>query len=403
MTYSLFLLKRFVEHIFIYPFILVGRLIAYLNPLEKEYRVFYFFPFYHTGGAEKVHAQIAEATGGNDCIIYFTRTSLNDRFLEEFKTTGCQINDISKFTDNKWLFPFNLIYRGIISGHINHQSRRSIVFNGQSNFGYKISPWINKKVAQVELIHALNTFSLIRMPYLEYYKKKVTVSQEIFDKHAQLYKRYQVPEKAFENFIWIRSKIDLPEKKISKDYFSKPLYLLFVGRDSIEKRPAIVAQVAKNVKLAGINAIVEFAGDVSKSIPNELHAYCKFHGDINDEELNLLYCKAHILIIPSATESGPLVLMEAMAHGAAIISTDVGYVPTFVKDGVSGFIIKNILQETKIIVEITQKVMKLEGDRNLLKKMGEKNIEIAFENFGIQQFRKEYQQLFESILNNETS
>ena len=213
MTYSLILLKRFAEHLFVYPFILAGRIIAYLNPLKDEYRVFFFFPFYHTGGAEKVHAQIAEATGGKDCLIYFTRTSSNNRFLEEFKTTGCQIKDISHFTDNKWLFPLNLIYRGIISGHINRQSRRSIVFNGQANFGYKISPWINKKAVQVELIHALNTFSLIRIPYLEYYKRKITVSQEIIDKHAQLYKPYKVPEKVFENFIWIRSRIDLPPKK----------------------------------------------------------------------------------------------------------------------------------------------------------------------------------------------
>jgi hypothetical protein len=35
--------------------------------------------------------------------------------------------------------------------------------------------------------------------------------------------------------------------------------------------------------------------------------------------------------------------------------------------------------------------------------MGEKNIEIAFENFDIQQFHKEYQELFENLLNNEAS
>jgi len=403
MTYSLFLFKRFVEHLFVYPFILVGRAIAYLNPLKKEYRVFFFFPFYHTGGAEKVHTHIAEATGGNDCIIYFTRTSLNDRYIKEFKTTGCQLKDISKFTDNKWQFPLNLIYRGIISGHINRQALRSIVFNGQSNFGYKISPWINKKTVQIELIHALNTFSLIRIPYLEFYKKNVTVSQEIIDKHARLYKRYNVPEKIFENFTWIRSKIDLPEIKVSKDYFTKPLHLLYVGRDSIEKRPAIVAQVAKNINLSGINALVEFAGDVSRSIPNDLHSYCSFHGDVSDVELNQFYNKAHILIIPSTTESGPLVLMEAMARGAAIISTDVGYVPTFVKDGVFGIYSKKNLPETKIIDEITQKVMQLDSDRNLLKEMGEKNIEFALENFDIVQFHKEYQLLFENILNNEAS
>lgn len=403
MTYSLLLVKRFIEHIFIYPFILVGRLIAFFSPLKKEYRIFFIFPFYHTGGAEKVHAQIAKATGGNDCIIYFTRKSTNDRFLEDFKSSGCQIKDISKFTDNKWLFPLNLIYRGIISGYINRQTIKSIVFNGQSNFAFKLSPWVDKTNKQVELIHALNSFSLIRIPYLVYYNKRVTVSQEIIDKHSQLYKPYKIPQNLIDDFIWIRSGIDLPAQKIAKDYFSKPLQILFSGRDSIEKRPAIVAHVAKNINQAGITAVVEFAGDVSNSIPKELHSYCTFHGDINDKEkLNQLYGKAHILIIPSTTESGPLVLMEAMAYGAAIISTDVGIVPKFVKNGVSGFVIRNINTEAKIIDKMTQKVIQLDNDRSLLKTMGEKNIEIAFEHFDIAHFNKAYQQLFENLRNETT-
>lgn len=403
MKYSFFLYKRRVESFFIYPFVLVGRLIAYLKPLKKDYKTFFLFPFYHTGGAEKVHAQIVKATGGNDCMIYFTRKSVDKRFLEDFTNSGCDIKDISRFTDNKWIFPVNLIYRGIISGYINRQRKPSIVFNGQSNFGYKLSPWINKKNIQVELIHALNTFSFIRIPYLEFYNKNVTVSPEIIDKHEQLYTAYEIPDKRRKNFIWIRSKIDLPRKRIIKDYFSKPLRILFVGRDSIEKRPAIVANVAKNINLAGIDADFEFAGDVGRSVPKDLHQYCTFYGDINDQHLNSLYSQAHILLIPSTTESGPLVLMEAMAHGAAIISTNVGYVPIFVKEGVSGYIIKEIYPDTRVIEEMTQRIMLLNNNRNLLKEMGEKNIEIAIAHFDSAQFNREYQQLFEDLLKNETS
>ena len=132
--YRLLLIKRFIEDIFIFPFILLGRLAASKYPLKKEYRVFFFFSFYHTGGAEKVHAQIAAATGGNDCIIFFTRKSDNDRFLNDLKNTGCEIKDISKFTDNKWLYFLNLIYRGIITAYINKQKLTPVVFNGQCNF-----------------------------------------------------------------------------------------------------------------------------------------------------------------------------------------------------------------------------------------------------------------------------
>ena len=125
--YRLFLIKRSVENVFIFPFILIGRIISKLHPLEKDYRIFFFFPFYHTGGAEKVHAQIATATGGEDCIIYFTRKSVDDRFLDVFRRSNCTIRDISKYTDNKWLYFLNLVYRGIVTGYI--KSRQYLMVN----------------------------------------------------------------------------------------------------------------------------------------------------------------------------------------------------------------------------------------------------------------------------------
>ena len=70
MTYRQYIIKRKIEAVFIYPFIWLGRQIAKKRPLDKAYDVFFFFPFYHIGGADKVHYQIAKATGGNNCIIF---------------------------------------------------------------------------------------------------------------------------------------------------------------------------------------------------------------------------------------------------------------------------------------------------------------------------------------------
>ena len=104
MKFRVLLMKRTVEDIFMFPFILLGRLLALVKPLNRQYKVFYFFPFYHTGGAEKVHALITKATGSNECIIFFTKKSHNAAFLEKFSQSGCVIKDVSKYTDNKWLY-----------------------------------------------------------------------------------------------------------------------------------------------------------------------------------------------------------------------------------------------------------------------------------------------------------
>ena len=45
MKYSLILMKRMLEDLFIFPFILWGKWKARKQPLNKAYEVFFFFPF----------------------------------------------------------------------------------------------------------------------------------------------------------------------------------------------------------------------------------------------------------------------------------------------------------------------------------------------------------------------
>ena len=84
---------------------MTGRLIARFRPLLKEYETFFFFPFYHTGGAEKVHALVAQAIGNSNCIIFFTRKSYDKNFYKDFELSGCDIREISAYTGSKFLYP----------------------------------------------------------------------------------------------------------------------------------------------------------------------------------------------------------------------------------------------------------------------------------------------------------
>ena len=70
-----------------YPFVLLGRLWAMFDKQNDDFDIYFFFPFYHIGGAEKVHYQIIQAFAGKKCVIYFTRKSRGTDFLKEFKKT----------------------------------------------------------------------------------------------------------------------------------------------------------------------------------------------------------------------------------------------------------------------------------------------------------------------------
>ena len=394
--YKLLLIKRRIEDVFIFPFILVGRLIALVRPLKKEYRIFFFFPFYHTGGAEKVHAQIANATGGNDCIIFFTKRAADDRFLDEFRKSGCDIKDVSKFTDNKWLYFMNLFYRGMITGYIHRQQQKPIVFNGQCNFGYKISPWIKKDIPQVELIHSLNTFSYIRIPFLPFIGKTVMISQKRVEDHKELYGRYKIPSSLLDKIVHIPNAIKLPRKISVKD--DTTFTVLYVGRGTKEKRVKLVAETAKQLYEKKENVAFEIMGDVSMSINKKTYPFIKFYENIHDENMIYdTYSNAHVLILSSATEGFPMVIMEAMAFGCVILSTAVGDIPYHVKNNVNGFLFSNTENESAIIDEATEKIIWLKNNRIELNQMEKNNINYANHNFGIERFNKNYQDLFSSV------
>lgn len=367
-------------------------MIAFIKPRKNQYRIYFFFPFYHIGGAEKVHAQIAKATGGKDCVIYFTKKSESKAFLNDFKESGCIIKDIATFTDNKWLYFLNLIYRGIISGYINKQTTKPIVFNGQCNFGYKISPWINKEIKQVELIHSFNSFSYIRMPFLPYITSTVMISRIRIQNHIEYYKKTGVPDFYIDKIKYISNAIELPIQKSEKP--KEPFTVLYAGRGSAEKRVPLIAAIANEMQEIDKNIRFEFLGDVSNVIAPAAYPYAHFYGNISQQEkVNEIFENATVLILTSTTEGFPMVVIEAMAKACAVIATSVGDIPLHIKNGETGFVFSSVEDEIKIKNEATKFILELKQNTVLLNTISNNAFQYARNNFGLDQFNELYRQV----------
>jgi len=399
MLYKMLILKRMVEDLFILPFVWWGRMIA--KPLSpgEEYDLFFFFPFYHIGGAEKVHAQIAAAMRNRKAVIFFTRKSSNAFFLEDFKSSGHRIIDISAFTDNKWKYWNNLVYRGIISSYINQQQKKKVVFNGQSNFGYKVSRWINKDIPQVELIHSLSSFSYIRIPFLPFYRETVMISRNRINDHLELYQKFGIPESFRQKIKYIINGIPLPENIPVKMFSGATLNLLYAGRDTKEKRVHLVREIGKACEQKMLPSSITYMGDVSGVIPDQGLEKVRFYGNVSDTALiNNIYREADVLLITSSEEGFPMVVMEAMARGCIILATPVGDIPVHVQQGINGFLFSQVKDEQKIIEEAVILVQKLLSDPSLCSAISANNIKYAKEHFGLAIFEKNYQQLFDNYL-----
>lgn len=387
------------EDLIMWPWIWWGRRLAQKSPLQKQYDVFMVFPFYHTGGAEKIHSQIAQALKHKKALILFTRRSQNEAFLKAFEASGHDIMDISVYTDHKSRYWNNIIHRGVISGHINAQQIPTVVFNGQSNFGYKLSPWIKPSIPQIELIHSFSSFSFIRVPFLPFITTTVMISQRRIQDHLDLYRRWGIPSSFNQRIRYIVNGVALPEPRPSSKN-GIPQKILFVGRGTPEKRPLLAAGIAQHLLHTGLQIRMGFVGDVAAAVPISQYPQFNFYGNVNDDvTLDRIYREdADLLLVTSSEEGFPLVIMEAMARGAVIMATPVGDIPVHVQQDINGRVFSSVNDEVAILREATEFVQQLQNDPEKFRRMSAANIAYAYKTFGLHNFEQQYSTLIENQL-----
>lgn len=113
--------------------------------------------------------------------------------------------------------------------------------------------------------------------------------------------------------------------------------------------------------------------------------YCS---DIRD-----ILLSADIFVCSSIKEASPMSVWEAMSMGKPIVSTDVGDVPFFLKDGLSGFIVP-----AKDAKSIADKVKILIANPKLRKAFGEKTRGIARDYLDVKVIVKNHIDAYQKII-----
>ncbi len=153
--------------------------------------------------------------------------------------------------------------------------------------------------------------------------------------------------------------------------------ILFVGRLEKEKNIDVLIRAMKIIvqKIPAKLLICGFGSgeDKLKQFATELNLenYVKFLGRVPDEDLTLLYNFADVFATASGVELQGLVVMEAMASGLPIVSSDGMALPELVKDGVNGFIFpsgNHTIAAEKILTTL--------GNRELSETMAKNGLEL---------------------------
>ena len=84
------------------------------------------------------------------------------------------------------------------------------------------------------------------------------------------------------------------------------------------------------VRMAGGGDV---AGYAAKAAQLGLGEMVRFEGWCNQQQVAKLMARADVLVLPSYDEGLPLVILEAMANGVAVVCTPVGEIPSVLADG----------------------------------------------------------------------
>jgi glycosyltransferase involved in cell wall biosynthesis len=132
----------------------------------------------------------------------------------------------------------------------------------------------------------------------------------------------------------------------------------------------------------------------SKNIVKENQLPVFFHGPVFNESKYEFFSSADVFIFtPREPEGHPYVIVEAIAAGLPIISTDKGAISESVIDGINGYIV-----EDRNPGQIADKINHLFMHPELRGKMAEASNKIYKENFTEEIMTEKYSSVFETIL-----
>lgn len=367
-----------------------GRIIGFFVPQRNQSAIFFFFPFYQVGGAERIHADIVGCVAEQKPWVFFTNRSKDDKFKYLFEGHA-RLFEVSFLTTGSIAYYF---WIGALTAFINRH-HNALVFGCNNVLFYHLLPHLKRKVRRLDLLHAFGGgIEGVSLPFVDEIDTRVIYSSKVY---AELKEQYaaaarEVDPKIIDRVLFINNQVAVPDEFPVKPEGAR-LKVLYVGRGAEEKRIHLVGRAATECRRAGIPTEFSFIGDVDDFIEPMDRDACILRGEIADTSvLNKFYDEADVLLMTSSREGVPMVIMEAMAHGAVPVSTNVGGIPDHVKHGVNGLLI-TANDEAEIVSALVGYIAQLCEDRLSLQKMSHNAFDYARENFTLSNFCSAYRRL----------
>lgn len=228
------------------------------------------------------------------------------------------------------LIPFTLLARKNLAICVLHGDNLRKMKLKRNNLVYKIYKKFEKmglERAQSVICVDRSTYNIYvnRYPWLR--KKSIVIPIGIDADNFYPRNREEVRE---ELDIPLDSKVMLVVSRLEKEKNVKAAIELVKDNFDYDNHTLLIIGEGKEERMLR---------DLSSSVE---HAKIIFLGQISYEKMPYFYNLADILLVTSLFESGPLVILEALACGIPCVSTDVGRANEFLSNSKCGTVVTNI-------------------------------------------------------------
>lgn len=178
-----------------------------------------------------------------------------------------------------------------------------------------------------------------------------------------------------------------------------PLRLVFIGRFMAQKNPLQVVESLARLRHIGWECTMIGDGPLRQQVEELVRRYklvgriC-FEGWLDHQDVINKLSQSEILLMPSLSEGLPIVGIDALANGLAIIASRVGGLPELVEEGNNGYLI-----ESGDIEGFAQAIQVLLTDRQKLHSFRQASWKKA-SLFDLDRITEAYERVFQQAIEN---
>jgi glycosyltransferase involved in cell wall biosynthesis len=345
-----------------------------------------FIPYLHTGGAEQVHADIVSAVADTDPLVVVSGFSTDRRFAKLLEGNATLLELPRSLNHPDW--QRRTVHR--LAALINAQAAPTVLGALSTSF-FDLLPQLRMDVPAYHLQHAFLHQPEGNVQHRQWLKHFARVSGYIFissrarDEFARFLHANHIPRSATDKLHLIGNAVH----RFGTVRSHERTGLIWIGRDSKEKRLTLFLQLADALERLLPGA---FRFSTAGPVQVEGHPHVCSLGHVQDpDRIATILAEHDLLVLTSDREGFPLVIMEGMAQGLAVVSTPVGDVPVRLTSDEA--MITSSVEAAPVLEEMTTAILALDADRERLQRMKAAALEKARKEFDPERFTASYRAL----------